>query len=186
MATSDAHDPPSISHFTQQCEPQKGGCLLWRGPTSPTGRPTFNLNNRTLGVARYIYDLTHGVSDAALFVEAQCGHILCVAPIHLRQVRKAQSYRRHIGVPLPHGKTVRTAGYVLLRRPDGSFIWEPKDVARAVLEARGENLCRVCGVFIPRRGKVYCGKVCQMRGGMARKAGRPLGKPNPGSPRALV
>lgn len=179
-ASADPRKPTSLNKLLRQTQQDPSGCLLWTGGVCAAGQPIFKNGNKSLRVAREVYLAVHGAPKKKHWVvEARCSNLRCIAPDHLAQVPHSQATRRLVGVPLPKGESIKSAGYVLVHRVRGASIWEPKDIAKAVWQAQGLKSCVVCGVYLDRRGKFICSASCDSKRDMA-KARIAQGRPKPG------
>lgn len=163
-------DPTHVENLLRLTRAAPGGCLLWTAGANVSGRPIFHYKDQSLSVGRHIYIAVHGpLKNPRWVVEPKCGNLRCVAPEHLTMVPHSRATKRLVGVPLPKGETLVTAGYVLVHRPRGASIWEPLDIAKAVWAARGEHVCYVCDAYIERAGKIVCSPKCANARSAAKK-----------------
>lgn len=160
----------SISDLLANTEAAPNGCRLWLGPIAVSGLPAVHIDNKTFRVSREVYTATYGPIAKHLQIEAWCGQPRCVNPDHLRQTIKAMSCKPIVGVPLPKGQSLKSAGYKLVHRRRGVSVWEPADIALAVNTALVNADCEECGKHLTGPRQQYCGDKCKKAAYFARRA----------------
>lgn len=159
----------SIAAHLKNTEPGPGGCCLWLGPFAQNGQPALHEEAGTYRLSREIYIAHYEPIAKHWQVEAWCGQPRCVNPYHLRQVLKANACKPIVGVPLPKGESLKSAGYKLVHRPLGVSVWEPADIAKAINEVRSGAVCEACGAPFTNPRKMFCNSECERVAHKARR-----------------
>ncbi len=166
FVAEDAQDIPKMLSFT---EPGPDGCKLWEGPFCNSGHPVLHLNNTMIRLSRQVYIAHYGRIPKHWQVEAWCKQRRCINPEHLRACLKATACKPIVGVPLPKGESLKSAGYQLVHRKLGVSVWEPADIALAINQTLLATDCEGCGKPLAKPGKKFCDKECTRRAHMARR-----------------
>lgn len=104
-------------HYTGRRTPEQrfwakvdksGDCWLWTRATTPAGYGVMNIDQQTVYVHRYSFELANGpLTPDRSYVDHICHNPACVRPTHLRAVTNKQNGENHQGLIASNKSGVR-------------------------------------------------------------------------------
>lgn len=87
-----------IKKIRDNCILEDGGCHIWQGPCSGTGRGggygRMSLNGGTVAVHRVVFTHYNGYIPPKKQIDHTCGNRRCCNPDHLEMVTHKENQRR--------------------------------------------------------------------------------------------
>lgn len=80
--------------FWSKVEKVEGGCWMWKGRASTPGYGQVVVGGKWVSVHRFSYELENGPIPEGMSVDHLCYNKLCVNPMHLDLVSRADNVRR--------------------------------------------------------------------------------------------